>query len=690
MSKFVNWVKQNPVTAGGGGLLFIAIISFLVWFFLFRKSEVKLSAGPGESVRDKPQIILKNTQKILHPNKSGVETYILEYATGDSSARYIDIKINWSNGGGFEMSGVTALKFTRKSGSNIIDTIITTDLPDSDKYITDFESDLSVIFRGTADVDQYLSNGNIPIGIVIEYITDGDPQSLATTSADITESDLDTTLNIDSITTINSSPVMGGNGFTSVLDTTSTKTVYSIMFGDGTPIPELQEIRMKVDSNGWIEFHKGGKQVNIQGKDDTTQTYKFAEFGEDSGKYLFLGRFNNTGDGGYLIYTKKSDAVTGWSFTGSTLAVGLSNILADKAVYDRAFVGIIPTIPTVRCRYVRFAKTEDITNWGDRIINLNEVYVYDSSGTNVARGKTVMHDSTTTPYYKNIGKNLVDGDDVTMATSGDDVKQNNNQPQRQWIQIDLGSEMELSSIKVIDRPGYPTRLDKVKIQLLNASGTVVHTSPELTTAAANKGISHTYTISTQTWEHSTTAVSYKKLPVDDTNYSYVSVPSIDGSPIKSAGTIGDLRPCVEYCDNEPSCVGFNETNNKCHFKSITLKDVPSGSLTFGKDVTQQPPQPINYYINPNRDSYMDESGVEGAHGTPNKGPTSSDDLSQCKLKCLADLECKSIVHETGPDGYKLCAIKTSNDPSRFISSENGWTNKNDSVTYKYYKKNDPA
>src|SRR5210317_947136 len=67
-----------------------------------------------------------------------------------------------------------------------------------------------------------------------------------------------------------------------------------------------------------------------------------------------------------------------------------------------------PSATTQKFRYVRFAKTDDITNWGDRIINLGEVYVYDSSGTNVARGKTVMHDSTTTPFYKNIGKNLVD------------------------------------------------------------------------------------------------------------------------------------------------------------------------------------------------------------------------------------------------------------------------------------------
>jgi hypothetical protein len=342
----LNQMRKSPAMTAAGFLFIVALIVLIGWL-ITRGS--KGAAGPSGGAQGKPQIILNKTQKILHPNKSDVETYIVEYASGDSSAQYIDIKINWSNGGGFKMTEVTTLKFTRKSGDTVIDTITTTDLPDSDKYIKDFESDLSILFKGTDEVDQYLSNGKIPISIMVEYITDGVPQSLAETSIDITESDLDTTLNIDSITTINSLPVLSGDGkFLTELDASSTKTTYSIMFGDGTSIPELQEIRMKVVSDGWIEFYKGVKQVNVLGNDDTTQTYKFVEFGEDSGKYLFLGRFNNTGVGGYLLNTKSinADAATGWGFTGATLAEGLSNIMSDNAVYDRAFVRFIENSPS--------------------------------------------------------------------------------------------------------------------------------------------------------------------------------------------------------------------------------------------------------------------------------------------------------------------------------------------------------
>src|SRR6056300_1441434 len=40
-------------------------------------------------------------------------------------------------------------------------------------------------------------------------------------------------------------------------------------------------------------------------------------------------------------------------------------------------------------RYVRIAKTEDVTDWNQRYINLLEFYVYDAAGTNVALNKTV-------------------------------------------------------------------------------------------------------------------------------------------------------------------------------------------------------------------------------------------------------------------------------------------------------------
>ena len=345
----LNQMRKNPALTAAGFLFIVALIVLIGWLVTRGKkgaagpSVKKGAAGPSGSAHGNPQIILNKTQKILHPNKSDVEPYIVEYARGDSSAQYIDIKINWSNGGGFKMTGVTALKFTRKSGSNVIDTITTTELPNKEKYIIDFESDLSVIFKGTADVDQYLSGGKIPISIVVEYITDGEPQPLATTAVDITESDLDTTLNIDSITAISSLPVMSGDGFVPELDTSSTKTTYSIMFGDGTKIPALQEIRMKVDVHGWIEFHKGGEQVNVAGKTmlpPNVATYKFKKFGEDGDKYLFLYRFNNSGDGRYMLY-----GLDDWGFAGETLTEGLSNIMSDKVKYGRAFFKIVENSP---------------------------------------------------------------------------------------------------------------------------------------------------------------------------------------------------------------------------------------------------------------------------------------------------------------------------------------------------------
>jgi hypothetical protein len=216
-------------------------------------------------------------------------------------------------------------------------------------------------------------------------------------------------------------------------------------------------------------------------------------------------------------------------------------VLGDKCtkILDDEVPGPADPVPkTKKYRYVRFAKTNDISVWGDRIINLGEVYVYDSSGTNVALGKTVMHDSTTTPFYKALGSNLVDGDDFSMATSGDDVKQDTNQPQKQWIQIDLGSEMEITSIKVIDRPGYPSRLNDVKIQLLDGSSKVVHTSPGLTTADAKKGIAHTYTPKSKAWVH-TKGPDPTPGPTDPT-------------PGPTDPTPGPADPCAGVTDQTPT------------------------------------------------------------------------------------------------------------------------------------------
>tara|TARA_R110000851_G_scaffold324965_1_gene492609 strand:- start:26 stop:1093 length:1068 start_codon:yes stop_codon:yes gene_type:complete len=153
---------------------------------------------------------------------------------------------------------------------------------------------------------------------------------------------------------------MSGKGFVTELDASNTKTTYSIMIGDGTEIPELQEIKMKVDGNGWIEFHKGETQVNVAGKQMATykQTYKFVEFGTDSDKYLLLARFDNVGDGQYLLYAPSAPLVDRWAFAADTAIApgapaataadaddGLSNIMSKTAMYDRAFFKIIENSP---------------------------------------------------------------------------------------------------------------------------------------------------------------------------------------------------------------------------------------------------------------------------------------------------------------------------------------------------------
>jgi hypothetical protein len=154
-------------------------------------------------------------------------------------------------------------------------------------------------------------------------------------------------------------------------------------------------------------------------------------------------------------------------------------------------------------RYVRIAKTEDIADWGNRYINLHEVYVYDAAGTNVALNKTVTAHENHSTYYSTWLPQLVDGDDTSMAHTGADA-QDATQPQKQYFQIDLGVETEIKSVKIVDRPGYGSRLDKVKVILMKAgtpSTTDDVASSALKTADADTGVVHTYDFGTNQWTH---------------------------------------------------------------------------------------------------------------------------------------------------------------------------------------------
>jgi hypothetical protein len=158
---------------------------------------------------------------------------------------------------------------------------------------------------------------------------------------------------------------------------------------------------------------------------------------------------------------------------------------------------------TKKYRYVRIAKTEDVADWNQRYINLHEVYVYDAAGTNVALNKTVTAHENHSTHYSTWLPQLVDGDDTSMAHTGSDA-QDATQPQKQYFQIDLGVETEIKSVKIVDRPGYPLRLDKVKVILMKTetpSTTDDVSSSALTTADANAGLVHTYDFGTNQWTH---------------------------------------------------------------------------------------------------------------------------------------------------------------------------------------------
>ena len=163
------------------------------------------------------------------------------------------------------------------------------------------------------------------------------------------------------------------------------------------------------------------------------------------------------------------------------------------------------TTPVVKkYRYVRIAKTEDVADWNQRYINLHEVYVYDAAGTNVALNKTVTGHENLDAHYAGLVPNLVDGDDTTLAHTGRGVH-DETQPEKQWLQIDLGAEIDIKSVKIVDRAGYGGRLDKVKVILMKAatpSTTDDVSTPALTTADAAVGLIHSYDFTTKTWTHS--------------------------------------------------------------------------------------------------------------------------------------------------------------------------------------------
>ena len=108
-------------------------------------------------------------------------------------------------------------------------------------------------------------------------------------------------------------------------------------------------------------------------------------------------------------------------------------------------------------------------------MNIAEVQVFDTEGNNVSAGKQVSMSSFYTANNSFPGKNLVDGNLNNFAhTSCSD---------KGWMKIDLESTVAIARITVYNRVDCcKDRLRGTTVQVLDASGSPVYTSPGLTNA----------------------------------------------------------------------------------------------------------------------------------------------------------------------------------------------------------------
>ena len=143
-----------------------------------------------------------------------------------------------------------------------------------------------------------------------------------------------------------------------------------------------------------------------------------------------------------------------------------------------------------KARYVRVGKNALIEKWEERPIVLNEVYVYGKDSKNIALKKPIATNSS--------GKETLsafnDGDEMTLGNtvSGD---KNNNQLQRQNIEIDLGSMQEIQSVVLLMKG-----IDKgLLVTLFDDKLNVVSMTRELTIEDTNKGSKHKFDFGTIKW-----------------------------------------------------------------------------------------------------------------------------------------------------------------------------------------------
>ena len=118
-------------------------------------------------------------------------------------------------------------------------------------------------------------------------------------------------------------------------------------------------------------------------------------------------------------------------------------------------------------RYVRIVRTSSPT-----VINLAELEIYDQNGVAITTGRTATSSSTFAPFD---ASNIIDGNYTNFMHTNDDGVGTT------WVQVDLGSDKEISGIFLYNRTDCcQDRAIGLTLYVINDANTTVFTGSEIT------------------------------------------------------------------------------------------------------------------------------------------------------------------------------------------------------------------
>ena len=177
--------------------------------------------------------------------------------------------------------------------------------------------------------------------------------------------------------------------------------------------------------------------------------------------YFKSGKIGN--QGGYIAQ-KQGEYIS--HIKGDTSTLGLFN--------DSGFYSKNPSATKITARYIRFQK---IRPGGDPPIDIHEVFVKDTSGTELKTGATVTGSHSYTPTM-GVDK-LKDSNYATFASTLSSVTPNDMSQKFRWIEMDLGGEKDIAGFWFFHRHDYYPRVQNMKVIFMDDDRNIVEITPEL-------------------------------------------------------------------------------------------------------------------------------------------------------------------------------------------------------------------